>query len=190
PGASHAYLAELAATGVLVMSFDHQAAITFPSQLVVNPVLAPGREAYEFSPGTQLLLGARYTLVRSEIRRIRPIRAQEPPPPFSALVALGEDNAPEKMTELAGHLLNPPRLERVEMGVGAEYVGLAVLQEAAAALPERLKVVTETNEIVARLTRCHFAVTAGGGYALELACIGMPQLLIVQSEANWPNAQR
>jgi spore coat polysaccharide biosynthesis predicted glycosyltransferase SpsG len=190
PGASQAYLAELAATGVLVVSFDHQAAFMFPSQMVVNPVLAPGREAYEFSPGTQLLLGARYTLVRPEIRRIRPIRAQEPPPPFSALVALGEDNAPEKMTELARHLLNTPRLERVDIAVRPEYLGLTVLQEAAAALPERLKVVTETSEVVARLTRCHFAVTAGGGYSLELACVGIPQLLIVQSEANWPNAQR
>jgi spore coat polysaccharide biosynthesis predicted glycosyltransferase SpsG len=190
PGVSQAYLAEVAATGILVVSFDHQAAITFPSQLVVNPVLAPGREAYEFSSGTQLLLGSRYTLVRPEIRRIRPIRSQEPPPPFSALIAIGDDYPPEKMTDLARHLLNTPKLERVDIAVRPEYLGLPVLQEAAAALPDRLKVVTETSEIVARLTRCHFAVTSGGGYALELACIGMPQLLIVQAEANWPNAQR
>src|SRR5262249_31545527 len=132
----------------------------------------------------------RYTLVRSEIRRIRPLRSQEPPMPFAALVALGEDQPPEKMTDLARNLLNAPRLERVDIAVRPEYLGLQVLQEAAASLPDRLKVVTETSEIVARLTRCHFAVTSGGGYALELACVGIPQLLIVQSEAHWPNAQR
>ena len=28
------------------------------------------------------------------------------------------------------------------------------------------------------------------GWSLELACVGMPQLLIVQNEAHWPTAQR
>jgi spore coat polysaccharide biosynthesis predicted glycosyltransferase SpsG len=38
--------------------------------------------------------------------------------------------------------------------------------------------------------RCHFAITGGGGWSLELACVGIPQLLIVQSESHWPTAQR
>src|SRR5207248_10864494 len=45
-------------------------------------------------------------------------------------------------------------------------------------------------EVSARLTRCHFAVTAGNGWSLELACVGIPQLLIVQDERHWPTAQR
>jgi spore coat polysaccharide biosynthesis predicted glycosyltransferase SpsG len=190
PGASQAYLAEIAGAGPLVASVDHFAGITFPSQLLINPLLAPGREAYEFCPGTQLLLGARFTLVRSEIRRIRPIRSQEPPPPYNALVALGEDQPPEKMTSLAKHLLNTPRLERVDVAVRPEYPGLEALQQFAETTHERMKVVCEPSEIVSRLTRCHFAATSGGCYSLELACVGVPQLLIVQSEAHWPNAQR
>ena len=67
------------ATGTLLVSMDHLASTRFPSRLVINPLLAPGREAYTFELGTQLLLGARYALVRSEIRRMRPVRAQEPP---------------------------------------------------------------------------------------------------------------
>src|SRR5260370_27769381 len=86
---SKEYLTELASTGTMVISLDHQATTCFPSQLVVNPMLGLGRDAYEFMPGTQLLLGERYALVRSEIRRIRPIRAQEPAGPFRALVPLG-----------------------------------------------------------------------------------------------------
>lgn len=190
PGASKEYLAELASAGPMVVSMDHLANVNFPSQLVINPMLSPGREAYEFAPGTQLLLGSRYTLVRPEIRRVRPLRSQEPAAPYSALIALGEDNAPEKMTELAKHLLNAPRLERVDIAVRPEYPGLETLQQLAATIPDRLKIATETNEIVGRISRCHFAVTSGGGYSLELACVGVPQLLIVQSEAHWPNAQR
>src|SRR5947209_4568718 len=48
--ATQAYLAELVGTGALVVSMDNQAAIRFPSQLLVNPLLGPGREAYEFLP--------------------------------------------------------------------------------------------------------------------------------------------
>ena len=40
------------------------------------------------------------------------------------------------------------------------------------------------------MSRCHFAVTAGNYWSLELACVGVPQLVIVQSEAHWPTAQR
>jgi spore coat polysaccharide biosynthesis predicted glycosyltransferase SpsG len=44
--------------------------------------------------------------------------------------------------------------------------------------------------VTGRLTRSHLAISAGTGLSLELACIGVPQLLIVQSEAHWPTAQR
>ena len=56
--ASEAYLTTLRQTGVLVMSLDTQAAARFPSRLVVNPLLGPSKEAYAYTPGTQLLLGA------------------------------------------------------------------------------------------------------------------------------------
>src|SRR5439155_1427165 len=64
------------------------------------------------------------------------------------------------------------------------------LTQLAEAEPERLAVATEPAEISARLSRCHFAISSGNGWSLELACIGVPQLVIVQSEAHWPTAQR
>src|SRR5207244_6660822 len=67
---------------------------------------------------------------------------------------------------------------------------LAALQELAAANSERLSVATEAAEITARIARCHFAISGGSAWSLELACVGLPQLLIVQAEAHWPTAQR
>jgi spore coat polysaccharide biosynthesis predicted glycosyltransferase SpsG len=64
------------------------------------------------------------------------------------------------------------------------------LQELAAANSERLAVATESADVTARIARCHFAISGGSGWSLELACVGVPQLLIVQSEAHWPTAQR
>jgi spore coat polysaccharide biosynthesis predicted glycosyltransferase SpsG len=201
PEASAPYLAEIQSTGALIVSIDHQAQIRFPSKLVVNPLLGPSKEAYEFVPGTQLLLGSRYGLVRSEIRRLRAGRATEPAPlaspngkarsdHYRALVALGDDDPNRQTLDLTRTLLNAPRIGRVDVAVRHTHPDLEKLQSLAAANPERLEIALEMAEIAARITRCHFAMTGGGSFSLELACVGIPQLLIVQDEGHWPTAQR
>src|SRR5207247_5561105 len=100
PEVSEGYLAELRVAGPLVVSLDSQATIRFPSGLVINPLLGPGREAYEFTNKGQLLVGPSYALVRSDIRRIRPLRSVEPAQPFRGLVMLGDDDANNQSAEL------------------------------------------------------------------------------------------
>ena len=56
--------------------------------------------------------------------------------------------------------------------------------------PDRLEVVSEPGEVPQRVVRAHFAITAGNNWSLELACVGVPQLVIVQNEMHWPTAQR
>ncbi|GIW79648.1 MAG: hypothetical protein KatS3mg105_1455 [Gemmatales bacterium] len=194
PTAAEEYLEALTRTGSLIVSFDSLANIRFPSDLIVNPLLGPTRESYEFEPGAQLLLGARYALVPSHVRRVRPIRAQDPAQPapncYRAMVALGDDDPNEQVEVVTDMLLAISKLAKIDVVVRSQHPHLEQLRAKAARLAGRLSVVTEPSEIAARLSRCHFAITAGNGTSLELACIGMPQLLIVQSEAHWPNAQR
>jgi spore coat polysaccharide biosynthesis predicted glycosyltransferase SpsG len=189
PEVQEEYLTALRDTGVMLVVLDNLAAIPFPARLIINPLLGPGRESYEFPQGTQVLLGARYALVRSEIRRVRPLRSQEPPQPFRALVALGDD--PNNQSgEMAKLLLNAPRVGRVDVAVRPQHPHLADLRALAETCPDRLEVATEPGEVTARVARCHFALTAGNTWSLELACVGVPQLSIVQHEAHWPTAQR
>lgn len=190
PAATEDYLHELRTTGVAVVSIDSLGSIGFPSPLVVNPLLGPTREDYEFAHGTQLLLGARYAMVRPEFRRVRPLRAQEPPQPFRAMVALGDDDLHNQAGEMARQLLNCPRVGRVDVVVRPFHPHLEALQALAASCPDRLDVVTEPNQVAVRLTRCHLALTAGNAWSLEMACVGIPQLLVVQAETHWPTAQR
>ena len=187
---SKEYLTELASTGTMVVSMDHQATTCFPSQLVINPMLGLGRDSYEFMPGTQLLLGERYALVRSEIRRIRPIRAQEPAGPFRAIVALGDYDPHHQTAEIARVLMNIAKVDRIDIITRTQNPDLPHLQELAAAHPDRVELATEGPEVASRLARCHVAVTSGSSLSLELACVGVPQMVIVQSELHWPTAQR
>src|SRR5207253_10433 len=123
-------------------------------------------------------------------RRIRPARAQEPLQPFRALIALGDDDPNRQTGALARHLAAMSKLGRVDMIVRPQHPDLGALQELAASNPERLTVASEAAEVTASIARCHFAVSGGNAWSLELACVGVPQLVIVQSEAHWPTAQR
>jgi spore coat polysaccharide biosynthesis predicted glycosyltransferase SpsG len=190
PNASEEYLTELGMLGPLVVSIDALANIRLPARLIINPLLGPGREAYEFEPKAQLLLGARYAMVRPEVRRIRPLRAQEPPQPFRALIALGEDDVNNQAAELAKLLLNAPKVQKVDIVARSYHPHLTALQALAEASSERLEIASEPAEVAARVSRAHFAVTAGNNWSLELACVGIPQLVIVQAEQFWPTAQR
>src|SRR6202022_71280 len=87
-------------------------------------------------------------------------------------------------------LLNAPRLERIDLALRPLHPDLDKFQALAAAHPDRVELATEPAELANRIARCHMAVTSGGGWALGLACVGIPQLLIVQNEVHWPTAQR
>ncbi len=195
------YFTEVGSTNVLLGAVDQAAMIRFPTTLVINPLLGPGRDSYEHDPNTQLLLGSRYAMVRPEIRRQRPTRSQEPPPlavpingtitsQYRILLALGEDD-PNLMTmELSKLLVNAPRIGKVDIVVRREHAQLEEIREMVEANKEMMTLALEPAEIANRINRCHFALTSGSGWSLELACVGVPQLLILQNEAHWPNAQR
>ncbi len=184
------YLRELDATGVLVVALDSTAGICFPNKLVVNPFLGVSRDRYKLERGTQLLRGARYPLIRPAIRRLRPIRAQEPAQPFRAVVALGDDDFPGLTLEVARQLVEIDDLARIDLFVRPHHLHLDAVREFAAAHEGRVTVATEVPELAARVSRCHFAVTAGDGLALELACVGVPQLMTTLAARHAPNAQR
>ena len=201
PDAGEEYLQAIRDTGVMLLVFDHQANIRFPAKVLINPVLGPDKEVYEFYPDTQILMGPRYTLVRSEVRKCRAPRSQEPalvPPPngkngagtFRALISLGEDDPHDQSLKLAKLLLATPKIGKVDVIVRPYHPHLEALQSFAEANADKLEIAVEPAEVQARLLRCHFAISSGSGWSLELASIGIPQLLIVQSEAYWPTAQR
>lgn len=187
---SREYIETVQAEGVTVVSMDHIADQRFSSELVINPLLAPGKEDYEVAPYSQVLLGARYALVRPEVRRLRPLRAQEPTQPFRALVALGDDDPHRQSLDLAKLLVNCPQVDRVDLLIRAHHPDLKEMQNLAEANPEKIEIAVEAPEVAAKIVRCHFAVTAGNVTALELGCVGIPQLVIVQNEVHWPTAQR
>jgi spore coat polysaccharide biosynthesis predicted glycosyltransferase SpsG len=137
-----------------------------------------------------MLMGPRFALVRPFVRRMRPIRAQEPPTPFRTLLALGDDDTRRQTLERADQLLRISRLDRIDIAVRPHHPLMAELLAFKEANKDRVDIVSEPAEISLRLGRCHLGVTSGDGWSLELACIGIPQLVIVQSPWHLLTAQR
>jgi spore coat polysaccharide biosynthesis predicted glycosyltransferase SpsG len=103
---------------------------------------------------------------------------------------LGDDDPHDQSGEIAKMLLNTPKVQRMDVIVRPQHPGLEALRALAETKPERLEIAVEPPEVVSRIARSHFAITAGNAASLELACVGVPQLVIVQNEVHWPTAQR
>ena len=190
PLVTRQYLETLHRAGVLVVTFDHLARFRFPAGLVINPLMGPGREDYDHATGTQLLLGERYAMIRPEVRRQRPQRAQEPSGTHRVLVALGDHDPARQSLPLAKTLLNAFKAIKVDVAVRAHHPDIESLRELAAQSAGRMELAAEPQEIVQKLTRCHVAVSGGNGWSMDLACLGVPQLIVVQQECYWPSARR
>lgn len=183
------YLRGLDRTGAAVMAFDTAAGLTFPGGVVVNPLLAPGRKAYRFERGTHLLLGRKFALVRGLFRRQRTIRAVEQPGPSRVLVAMGDDDADQAMLRTT-QLLDLPAVDRVSVACRTHHPQYHDLKDLAADSGGKAEVVTEPKELMTRLVRAHLALTCGDAWSLEVACVGIPQLVLATKPAHHLSGKR
>lgn len=184
------YLTALRETGALVVVFDSTADMTFPADLVVNPLLAPGKKAYRVVPGGQRLLGHRFALCRGVFRRQRTIRATEPPAPYRALVACGDDDLSGEALVRTRQLIEMEPVSKVTVAVRTHHPRYDELCDLAGGSKGRVEVVTETKELMTRLVRVHFAITAGDMWSPELCVVGIPQLILSQTTRHRLNGKK
>lgn len=189
-GVTGDYLAAIRDTGALVVVFDSTAGITFDADVVVNPLSSPGRKAYRFRPGCQLLLGHKYAMCRGVFRRQRTIRATEPAGPFKALVAMGDDDPAGEAFTRTQQLLEMDRVAKVSVACRSHHPRYDDLRDLVDGSGGKVEVVTEAKELMTRLVRSHFALTAGDGWSGELCVVGIPQLLLTQTDRHARHAKR
>jgi len=176
-------------TGAKAVVIDTEAGQTLPPSIVVNPLLAPGNKAFKVERGGQLLLGRKFALVRGLFRRQRTIRAVEQPGPFRALVAFGDDDV-DQAYERTQQLLELPAVDKISIACRTHHPRYHDLKDLADEARSRVEVVTEPKELMTRLVRSHFALTSGDAWSLEIACVGIPQLLLPTKHMHVLNAKR
>jgi spore coat polysaccharide biosynthesis predicted glycosyltransferase SpsG len=190
PGVPEEYLRELSSTGTTVVVVDSEAQCRFPNRLVINPLLGKPLSAYQWERGTQLLLGKKYAIVRAPFRRQRAVRMGDPEGAYRGIIAFGEDDFAGESLVRTQEIMATSRVDKLTVLVRSHHHQLAELRGMAEKNKGRLEVLTEPSEIGTRLPRAHFALTCGDGLSLEMACVGVPQLIISQNARHEPTAKR
>lgn len=189
-GMSTEYLDALKQTGTLVVVFDSSAQMMFPVDVVVNPLLAPGRKPYRLGPGCQRLLGHRFALCRGVFRRQRTIRATEPLPPYRVLVAFGDDDHAGEALTRTKQLLEMEKIQKVSVAVRTHHPRYDELRDLVDASNGAVEIVTESKELLTRLVRVHFAISSGDMWSPELCVVGIPQLILSQTARHGMNGKK
>lgn len=190
PGVQEEYLRELSSTGTTVVVIDSEAQVRFPNRLVINPLIGKALSNYNWEPGAQMLLGRKYAIVRSVFRRQRALRSADPQGSHRGIIAFGEDDFAGQSLQRAQELLAASRVDKLSVLVRSHHHQLDQLRKLAEKNKGRLEVLTEPSELGTRLPRAHFALTCGDGLTLEMACVGVPQLIITQNPRHVANAKK
>lgn len=184
------YLALLSNRVPLVISLDEFAKTRFPSDLVLNPTLGHVTEDYQLYPGTQLLAGDKYGMIRSEFRRARNVRATEPGGPIRVMLSLGGGDVVDDTITYAKGLLKQKRIEKIDAIIGTGVKNREKLESLAAESEDRVSVVSDARDMGIRMTKAHLLITGGGNTCLEAACVGVPMLVVTRHERHELNATR
>ncbi len=184
------YQARLKASGRrLLFVDDYGHGEEYCADLVLNQNLyaEPGPYARR-SPDTELLLGARYALLRCEFTAY-PARARSVPAQAGRLLITLGGADPADFTSVALAALAAVEDVQALVIVGGSNPHGARIESAARALGERVTVVAAVDDMPARMAWADLAVTAGGSTCWELMYMGVPALMVVLADNQVPVAQ-
>jgi spore coat polysaccharide biosynthesis predicted glycosyltransferase SpsG len=182
------YLGEIGELVPVVIAMNDSATGRFASDLVINPMLGHPLSDFELGPRTQLLGGNRYAMIRAEFRRARNVRATEPSGPQRVMVALGGGDTSQYSVPIVKSLLQRKRIEKVDLILGVEPSNKKAMEALQADSGGRLTIIADARDLGIRMTKSHLLITGGGNLALEAACVGMPTLMVIRSDAHEMNA--
>lgn len=179
------------AAGCRVLVIDDLANLSrYHADLLVNPNLGAERLTYESDADSLYLLGSRYALLRSEFLRRRDGARPIAPTATKLLITLGGGDAANRTARVTGALghLDVDGVEAVVV-VGASNPHRGALESAARASPVPLRLVDNPADMAALMAEADVAVAAAGGTAWELACMGLPSILVAVAENQRPVAR-
>lgn len=183
------FVEALQAAGFYVLAIDDHGTRGYQSaEIVLDQNLGADPADYASrSARTRLLLGTEYALLRPEFARRRAEALGRAVPERAArlLVTFGGSD-PAGLTALAIAALGDPRLEgigtSVLLGPGAPVPDVA--------LPAGVTLLRDVRDVATLIAETDLALAAAGSTCWELACLGVPSLLIAAAENQVPIAER
>jgi len=197
--ADAAYLQALKDFGRKVIFIDDFARFPIPADMVVNYNAYAPDLTYQVASATRLLLGTRYALLQQRFKKARdhhaikiqacPARATDRPGHGNVLVMFGGSDLHNWSAKIASALLQSlPDATRVTVITGPASATRHEL-EALAKTASRLEVKPQPEDLPAIMATASLAISGAGVTAYELACLGVPSLLLVLADNQFRNAE-
>lgn len=156
-----------------------------------------GREVQDYTdlvPGHCIILtGPRYALLRPDFAALREYSLQRRRKPAlrQLLITMGgvdQPNASGRALEtLKGCSLPADCKISVIMGLNAPW--LQQVKAQAAEMPWPTDVLVHISDMAQRMADSDLAIGAAGGTAWERCCLGLPTLMVVMADNQWPGAK-
>jgi len=170
--------------GLLLMMITFIHDYHFVADVVHNQNLLAFQHDYNIEPYTNLLLGPVYAILADAFQYFHEERRDIAPRVRTILVSFGgadRTNQTKKVVvALAAMKTAPPDLIIVGGPLYGDIDGLRALVSKESHLNTELYI--NTAEMPKLMARCDLAITSGGSTLWELACIGVPTLVISTSE--------
>ena len=162
----------------------------YSADLVLNQNVYAGEEFYAArEPGTRLLLGTRYALLRREFRRWAGRSREVPEVARRVLVTMGGGDAPNvTLKALRGVELAESEPLSVTVLVGGGNPHRGELAAFAARSRHRVELKRGAADMPEMMAGADVALTGGGTTCLELALMGLPFIIFVLADNQAPGA--
>lgn len=181
-----AYHAALRATGATLLVIDDLGRPRLGADILVNQNIYASEGLYPGASGCRLLLGPRFALLRPEFVAARRRPSSERASVPSVLVTLGGGETSEMARVVVEGLSRLGEEIAVVLVLGP---GAADARRLDGSAPARLRVVRDPADMAAVMRGCDLAICGGGATCLELACVGVPALVIVMADNQRRNAE-
>lgn len=175
----------------LLLLEDYARTGYYSADWIWNADLPPGEEAYpRRGPGTQLLLGPRYALLRREFLTARPREHSAPAASARVLITFGGSD-PQNVTleALRGLAMLKDSGVQARVLVGGANPRLDLLQGAARELAGDVEVLSDVQDMYAQMLWADIAVVASGVTVWELLYMGVAVIAWPRYPADVPSLE-
>ena len=186
------YHQRVKAAGARLMIIDDMGHLPFyHADLVLNQNIHAADLAYSCPLETRFLRGPRYALLRREFLRWKEWKREIPVTARKILVTLGGSD-PDKVTLKVIHALQKIDLPGMEVSVvvGATNPNQEEIQRQMAPLAPTFRLLTAVEDMPRWMAWADMAISAGGSTVWEMAFMGLPNLVLVLAENQFPAAGR
>jgi UDP-2,4-diacetamido-2,4,6-trideoxy-beta-L-altropyranose hydrolase len=178
------YHAGIRRAGIRLIVIDDMAHLAhYEADIIVNQNIGAHYGAYSCNAGAKLLLGTKYAMVRPEFTRERSREKTIPPVAGKVLVTFGASD-PENVTSMMIRCLQMLRIPdlHAKVVIGPAHPHAYVASEVTASSGGTIEILRNVQDMAEVMAWADMAVSAAGSTCWELACVGVPFMVIILAE--------